>query len=56
MDDSVAALHDVLMRLAQAESLMDMLRAEWVALSHDEKIRLGDVAPTLVDVIIRIAP
>lgn len=54
MDDAVTAVHALLRRLATAETIVDLLAAEWVNLTHEEKRALGEIAPSLVDVIVRI--
>jgi len=53
--DAVAAVHDLIRRATMAETHLEILRAEWAQLTHEERVRLGEIAPSLVDVIIRIS-
>ncbi len=52
--EAVAAVHHLLRRTTVAETQLDILAAEWVNLTHEEKRALGEIAPSLVDVIVRI--
>lgn len=56
MDDSVAALHDLITRVDIAELQLSNLWNQWVALTHDEKIAINNIAPNLADVLVRIRP
>ncbi len=53
-DEAVRAVHALLRRVAVAETQLDILAQEWVGLTHEEKRALGEIAPNLIDVIVRI--
>ena len=56
MDDPVLAVHELLRRLAVAETTVQIIAAEWVNLTHDEKMRVGEISPALVNIILRAQP
>ena len=56
MDDPVLAVHELLRRLAVAETTVQIIAAEWVQLTHDEKMRMGEISPSLVDAVLKAQP
>ncbi len=56
MDDPVLAVHDLLRRLTAAETTLQIIAAEWVQLTHSEKMAVGEISPTLADAILRWRP
>lgn len=56
LDDSIAAVTDLVKRVRAAELLLDQIRDAWVALDPPERIEIGELAPGLAERLVRIRP
>jgi hypothetical protein len=55
-DPAVSAVLDLVRRVTDTEQQLDAVHTAWVALSHADKRRLGEMCPDLVDALVRVRP
>ncbi len=54
MDESVAAIHDILLRVSRAELRLDMIRQAWETMTLENKVAVSEICPQLAKAIIQV--